>query len=350
MFNLSLKEAFQNKTILITGGTGTIGSALCRLLLQYEPRQIRIYSRDDTKQFKLSQELSDYTNVRYLIGNIRDKERLNRATKGIDYIFHVAALKHVEICEYNPFEATKTNVVGTENVIDAAITNNVDKFLLVSTDKATNPTNTMGVTKLLAERLVVSANIHKGDVETKFSVVRFGNVFGSRGSVIPLFIDQIRKGKQITVTNPSMTRFYMTIKEAAEFVIESLAQSIGGEIFIKKMPAVKTGDLADCIIDAVTEKYGIDKNEVTKTTIGAKEGERFHEILFTEHESLNCYELEDRFVIVPTKYLEDRDFSQYLSYPKSKEQEYSSTEVALMSKEEFMSLIHSFIEDNAKNE
>ncbi|MHA1353337.1 MAG: SDR family NAD(P)-dependent oxidoreductase [Candidatus Heimdallarchaeaceae archaeon] len=211
---------FKEKTILITGGTGTIGSALCKELLKYNPKQIRIYSRDDTKQFDLASELDEYENIRYLIGDVRDRERLFRATEGVDYIFHVAALKHVGICEYNPFESIKTNVIGTQNTIDAAIKNNIDKYLLISTDKATNPTNTMGATKLLAERLTVSANLYKGVAETKFSVVRFGNVFFSRGSVIPLFIKQIKKKKEITITDKEMTRFIMSIEEAAEFLLK----------------------------------------------------------------------------------------------------------------------------------
>ena len=167
MFSSTPKDAFKGKTILVTGGTGTIGSEICKQLLDYEPAQVRIYSRDDTKQFELSQDYRKQENIRYLIGDVRDRNRLSRAAEKVDFIFHVAALKHVVSCEYNPFEAIKTNVVGTENVIDAAIANEVGKVLLISTDKATNPTNTMGVTKLLAERLTVAANLHKGYAETR---------------------------------------------------------------------------------------------------------------------------------------------------------------------------------------
>ena len=341
MSQASLKEFYKGKNILITGGTGSIGSELCRELIKFEPKQIRIYSRDDTKQFQLEQELREYTNLRYLIGDVRDRVRLFRATEGIDLIFHVAALKHVGSCEYNPFEAIKTNVIGTENIIDAAIENKVQYFLLVSTDKATNPTNTMGVTKLLAERLTVAANLHKGYAKTLFSAVRFGNVFGSRGSVVQLFIRQILEDKKITITDPEMTRYFMTIKEATQFVLSSMMMSIGGEIFIKKMSAVKTGELAKGIIKAVSEEYNLNKDELKTEIIGTKPGERTHELLLTSEESSNCYDVEDRYVIVPSKYLAKTDFSPYFKYNKVEKREISSDkdemlsvdEIAVMTKE-----------------
>jgi len=344
MSHSSLKEFYQGKRILITGGTGTIGSEVCEELLQYNPEQIRVYSRDDTKQFHLEQKLKEFSNVRYLIGDVRDRNRLFKAAENIDLIFHIAALKHVEICEYNPFEAIKTNVVGTENVIDAAIANKVQKFLLISTDKATNPTNTMGVTKLLAERLTVAANLHKGKAETKFSVVRFGNVFGSRGSVVQLFVSQILDKKTITITNPSMTRYFMTIKEATQFVLSSMQLAIGGEIFIKKMSTTNIDNLAKGIIKALAEKYEIGEGEIKTQIIGEKPGERIHEILLTSHESTNCYEMEDRFVIVPSKYLRDRDFTPYLKYTKIEEREFSSDQATKMSINEIAEITKKYLE------
>jgi len=337
---------FKDKTILITGGTGTIGSAICRKLLKFNPKQVRIYSRDDTKQFNLSEELENFKNVRYLIGDVRDRDRLFRATEGVDYIFHVAALKHVGICEYNPFEAIKTNVIGTENAIDAAIKYNVDRFLLISTDKATNPTNTMGATKLLAERLTVSANLHKGHAKTNFSVVRFGNVLFSRGSVVPLFIKQIREKKEITITDPYMTRFIMTIDQAADFVISSMISSIGGEIFIKKMKSVNIGFLADTIIKTVSRSLNIESSQIKKRQIGFKAGERKHEILFTTYESHRCYEMEDKYVIIPEHYLKDKNYTQYHKYPKTKVSELTSDKVEQICENELEEMLQEYIKRN----
>lgn len=339
------QNIFENKTILITGGTGTIGKALCKKLISFSPRQIRIYSRDDTKQFELAAELKKYDFMRYLIGDIRDRDRLSRAAEGVDFIFHVAALKHVGICEFNPFEAIKTNAVGTQNLIDVAINQNVEKFLLISTDKATNPTNTMGVTKLLAERLTVSANIHRGEKRTGFSAVRFGNVFASRGSVIPLFFKQLQTDRTLTVTDPEMTRYVMSLDEAAEFVITSMIKAQGGEIFIKKMLAIKTQDLAEAFIEAYSNHFEISKDKIKIDIIGKKAGERIHETLFTAYEASNCYELEDRYVVLPEIASSDKDYTNYLNKPKTQLEDYTSEDVEMVSREDLLNMILDYFKE-----
>jgi FlaA1/EpsC-like NDP-sugar epimerase len=288
---------FTGKNILITGGTGSIGSEIVRQLLSLGPNVIRIYSRDEGKQFLLQQELREYGNVRFLIGDIRDRERLSFAMQDIDYVFHTAGLKHVPSCEYNPFEAIKTNVLGTQNLIDCCLEHNVEKVIAISTDKAANPANTMGTTKLLMEKLVTAANLYRGKKRTVFSSVRFGNVLGSRGSVVPLFIQQALARKPLTITDPEMTRFMMSISQAVRLVFRAAEVSEGGEIFILKMPVVKIADLADAIRFMVAES----RNEmpVPVEVIGLRPGEKIYEELMTEDEAKRAYEFENMFVIVP---------------------------------------------------
>lgn len=288
---------YKDKKILITGGTGTIGSQLTKRLLEEEPSVIRIFSRDEYKQFEMAQDFRGYTpQLRFLIGDIRDQQRLIRAMEGIDYVFHCAAMKHVPACEYNPFEAVQTNVVGTQNVIQAAIENKVKKVLFTSTDKAISPTNTYGATKLTAERLISAAELHKGAKSTVFSSVRFGNVMGSRGSVIPLFKKQIIEQRKITITDPNMLRYMMTPSQAIELILKANELALGGEVFVLKMPLIRMGDLAEVVIEQTKEQYGITEH-ISIEEIGLRPGEKRFEELMTDDEARIARETEEMYVI-----------------------------------------------------
>jgi len=292
-----MKNIFQGKNILVTGGTGSIGSAIVRKILPYEPNVIRVLSNDENGLFSLEQELTGYPNLRFLIGDVRDKERLLRAVESIDYVFHAAALKHVPLCEYNPFEAVNTNVLGTKNLIEVAMQANLEKFITISTDKAVNPINVMGATKLLAERLTTSINHYKGEKRTAFSSVRFGNVLHSRGSVVPLFIEQIAKGGPVIVTDPDMTRFVMSITAAVDLVLKAATMARGGEIFVLKMPALRIGDLAEVAIEEFAPRYGHSPGNIGTKIVGRRDGEKNHEELLTLDESAYTSETEDMFII-----------------------------------------------------
>lgn len=300
MKHLMKHDFISNKKILITGGTGSLGRELVFNILQYNPKVIRIFDVDETEQFDFQQELRGYeSTVRFLLGDIRDKERLNRATEDIDIIFHTAALKHVMACEYNPFEAVKTNILGMQNVIDAALNNNVGKVIFTSSDKAVNPSNTMGTTKLLAEKLMTAANYYKGARDCVFSSVRFGNVMGSRGSVIPLFKKQIKAGGPVTITDPTMTRFMMSMSQAVELVFRSAEISQGGEVFIFKMPTINILDLTEVLIDELAPRYGHQSGDINIDIIGIKPGEKMYEELMTEDEAIRSLERDDMFIILP---------------------------------------------------
>lgn len=334
---------FKNKRILVTGGTGSIGSVIVKELLKFKPRQIRVFSRDETKQFELMHAIDSKVPVNFLIGDVRDKDRLNMAMENIDIVFHVAALKHVVSCEKNPFEAVKTNVQGTQNIIDCAYANKVDKVVVISTDKATDPTNVMGCTKLLAEKLILSSFLYKGTKKTKFCCVRFGNVLGSRGSVVPLFINQLKHDQPITVTDPGMTRFTMSIPQAVQLVFKATKLIENREIFVLKMPVLTIKDLAEAVIEVYKEKHNINKDIPVKI-IGKLSGERIHEKLLTAEESEGALELDDMFIILPN--LLDPGsgykFSEENSYPKNKKAkvgDYSSGDIKKMSVTEIKKLL-----------
>jgi len=298
--NTSLEETFREKRILITGGTGSIGRALTKKLLQYQPAVVRVFSNDENAQFELEQELQEYgERLRFLVGDIRDKERLKRAVENIEIIFHAAALKHVPLCEYNPFEAIKTNVIGTQNMLEVAMDENVEKVITVSTDKAVNPTNVMGATKLLAERLTVAANYYRGIRRTVFSCVRFGNVLASRGSVVQLFERQIQNGGPVTLTDPYMVRFVMSIEKSTELVLKAAQMAKGEEIFIFKMPALQIRHLAEVMIQELAPKCSYDPKDIKIKIIGKRRGEKLYEELMTEDEAMNAYETEDMLVVLP---------------------------------------------------
>lgn len=291
-----MKDFFEGRNILITGGTGTVGRQLVYSLLPHKPNVVRIFSRDENKQFLLQKELRGRGNARFFIGDVRDKERLTHAMSGVDYVFHTAAMKHVNACEYNPFEAMKTNLIGSQNVIESALEAGVKKVILTSTDKATNPCNTMGVSKLFAERLFTAANYYKGRAETLFSAVRFGNVLGSAGSALPLFKQQIESGGPVTVTDPDMTRFVLTKEQALDLVFKSTRLAKGGEIFILKMPVVVLKDLVEAMINI----YAPDrKNKIEIQRIGIQPGEKPYEELMTEEEVTRAVETDDMFILLP---------------------------------------------------
>ena len=291
-----LKTFFKNKNILVTGGTGSIGQNIVSSLLEYDPQKIIIFSKDDSKQYLMKQKYIQHKNVYFHLGDIREYDSVEYVTKGIDLVFHVAALKQVPVCEEHPFEAVKTNVVGSENLIKACINNKVKKVVNISTDKAVNPTNTMGATKLIAEKLFKNANFMINNHLTKFCTVRFGNVLNSRGSVIPLFIDQAKDGEALTVTDSRMTRFIMTISDAAKLTINSAYYSMGGEIFIFKMNAVNILTLAETI-KKFFEKNG--SQALTIKQIGIRPGEKLYEELLHSNEVEHIVEDDELLVILP---------------------------------------------------
>jgi UDP-N-acetylglucosamine 4,6-dehydratase len=304
-----MASIFQDKNILVTGGTGSIGREIVRKVLQYKPNVVRVFNNDETELFNMEQELGNYPNIRFLVGDVRDKERLQRAVEGIDFVFHAAALKHVPLCEYNPFEAVKTNVLGTQNLIEAAMEEEVEKLITISTDKAVNPVNVMGATKLLAERLTVSANYYRGTRRTVFSCVRFGNVLDSRGSVVPLFREQIKRGGPVTITDPDMTRFVMSIPRAVDLVLKAAEIARGGEIFIFKMRALHIRDLAEVMIEELAPHYGYAPESVRIEISGKRAGEKLYEELLTEDEALNVSETGDMFVVTAAKNRERKSLS-----------------------------------------
>src|SRR3989344_3116781 len=289
------KSTVDGKIVLVTGGTGSIGSEIVRHLLKTKARQIRVFSRDEHKQHELKGELGHDKRLRFLIGDIRDKERMDFAFKGVDICFHAAALKHVPVCEYNPFEAVKTNIIGTQNIIDIALRHNIEKVLAISTDKAADPASVLGASKLMMERLITAANATIGQNRTRFASVRFDNVLTSRGSVINLWRQQIAAGKPVTVTDERATRFFMEIPDAVQLVFSALSHMQGGEIFVLKMrPPRLVLDFAKDMI----QKYGRGKQTQIKL-IGLRPGEKLHETLLTEDESEHSIELKDMFVILP---------------------------------------------------
>jgi len=281
---------FKGKKILITGGTGSLGTALTKKLLETDVDTIRIFSRDELKQTEMRTKIVD-DRLRFLIGDIRDKERLSRALEDINIVIHAAALKHVPVAEYNPFEAVKTNVYGTQNLIEACLDQNVEIALAIGTDKAVAPFNTYGATKFLMERLFVSANFYKGNRNIKFLCVRYGNVLGSRGSIIPTFVQQIKNNKDITITDPNMTRFNITMNQALELVFRALNNGQGGEVFIPKLKAYTVGDVRDAVMELMASK--------NKTNIiSVRPGEKFHESLISNDEIRNTYENAEDYMIL----------------------------------------------------
>ena len=281
---------FDNKSILITGGTGSFGKLYVKTLLErYNPKKIIIYSRDELKQFEMQQVFNEPC-MRYFIGDVRDGNRLRRAMRGVDYVIHAAALKQVPAAEYNPMECIKTNIYGAENVIDAALDNDVEKVIALSTDKAASPVNLYGATKLASDKLFVAANNISGGHKTLFSVVRYGNVVGSRGSVVPFFQAQVDNGSDhLPITHPEMTRFWISLQDGVDFVLKNFQRMLGGETFIPKIPSIKITDLATSIAPDLKQKI-----------IGIRPGEKLHEVMCPADDSYHTFEYNDHYVISPS--------------------------------------------------
>ncbi|MFL1676570.1 SDR family NAD(P)-dependent oxidoreductase [Paenibacillus dendritiformis] len=326
---------FCGKKILIIGGTGTIGTGLLDCLLAYNPAVIRVFSRDEYKQFKLQQQYREYSNIRYLIGDVRDYPRVVRAMEDIDYVFHAAAMKHVPACEYNPFEAVQTNIIGTQNVIQASLECSVSKVIFTSTDKAIAPTNTYGASKLMAERLISAAQYQAGSKETVFAAVRFGNIMGSRGSVIPLFIKQISENRKLTLTSSKMSRFMMTLDQATNLTLRAMELARGGEVFVLKMPVIKILDLAEVLIQEVSTLLGFQHSNVIIDEIGLRAGEKLYEELMSEEEATMSLEIPDMFII-PSPYLKKHSYD---NAGRAKKSSYSSRSNPSLSKSEIRKII-----------
>jgi len=282
---------WNDKVVLVTGGTGSFGKTFIRIMLEeFHPAKLIVYSRDELKQHEMRVAGFDHPSLRYFIGDVRDLERMKRAMQGVDIVVHAAALKQVPACEYNPMEAVKTNILGTSNVINAALDRGVEKVMALSTDKAVNPVNLYGATKLAAEKLVVQSNAYAGQqYVTRLSCVRYGNVVGSRGSVVPVFLRQ-RENGALTITDKRMTRFWLSLEQGVRFVIRNIEHMEGGEVFVPKIPSMKVVDLAKAIAPDAELKY-----------IGIRPGEKLHEMLITRDESRSTVELEDMYVVQPVE-------------------------------------------------
>jgi len=332
---MTWKTYLKNKIILITGGSGSIGSHLVESLTNSECNSIRVLSNNEHELYLLQRKFSHSDKLRYLLGDVRDKNRLIIAAKDVDIVFHAAALKHVPLCETNPFDAVQTNVIGTQNTIEACITQNVEKFVFISTDKAANPMSTLGATKLLAERLSIAAMSYKGSSKTKMYCVRFGNVFGTRGSVVELFFNQIKNKKPVTITDKNMTRFTMTPNDAVELILSTVELANGGEVFVLKMKSIKIIDM----VNAMIELYG-NGEKYTINEIGIRQGEKMHEELITEEEMVRARVFNNLYVI-PRHGSNDYD-----KYPKL-EKSYSSNSVNTLTIEEIKNDIKSFQFDDS---
>lgn len=276
----------RDKSVLVTGGTGSFGRKFIRKILQTDVKKVIVFSRDELKQYEMAQEFHD-DRLRFFIGDVRDKDRLYRAFDGVDIVIHAAAMKHVEACEYNPFEAVKTNINGAQNIIEAAIDRGVEKVIALSTDKACSPINLYGATKLASDKLFVAANSYVGDKKTRFSVVRYGNVVGSRGSVVPFF-QKVKESSIIPITDERMTRFWITLEQGVQFVLDGLMNMNGGEIFVPKIPSMKVIDLAKAIAPDCQIKI-----------VGIRAGEKLHEAMITEDDARRTVEFKDYYVIQP---------------------------------------------------
>jgi FlaA1/EpsC-like NDP-sugar epimerase len=336
-----MNNYYKGKTILVTGGVGSIGSEIVRKLLTFYPKAVRIMDINESGLFHMENEL-DNPRARFLVGDIRDKDRLRLASRGVDIIFNASALKHVPLCEYNPFEAIKTNIVGTQNIIDVAYDEHVKKAITISTDKAVNPASVMGATKLLAERITILANRYVDKKATCYSIIRFGNVLLSNGSVVPLFKQQIENGGPVTITDSEMTRFTMGIPDAVNLVLKATTIANGGEIFILKMKALRIIDLVDAMVEMAHNK------SISKKLIGMRVGEKLHEELLTEEEARKAYENEEMFIVMPNPPLNRYDtITTPKGFKKTENKIWASNKVVLLSKREIQEILEGVLNEKS---
>lgn len=304
-------DEFKGKKILVTGGTGSVGTGIVKQLIKFNPNNIRILSNDENSIFEMRRKFPKESNLTFMVGDVRDKDRIKLAIRDIDIVFHAAAMKHIDICEQNPFDAVKTNVIGTSNLIEAALLENVSKFIFISTDKATSPSSTLGASKLLAERITQDAGSYRGLGKTKFAIVRFGNVLGSRGSVFQIFRDQLKNGKSLTITNQKMTRFIMSISDAASLILKVTNIAKDGEIFILKMPSVNILDLGKTMAEVYKSRNPDSKTSSIKIS-KVRDKERMHEFLITPTEIPYCHDIGTMYKISKIeskKKISTKDFS-----------------------------------------
>lgn len=324
-----MKKIFKDKIIFITGA-GSIGEELLAQIIKFDIDSVRIFDNSELKLHTIKERYKNDKRIKIILGDIRDRDRLSIAMRDVDIVFHTAALKHVSFCEDNPIDAVKTNVFGTQNLIDVCIKENVEKLINISTDKATNPINVMGATKLLSERMIVSACSYKGKIGTIFANVRFGNVLGSSGSVVPIFRKQIKEKKEITVTNENMTRFMMLVDDAVRLIFKATEIAKDGDIFILKMPSVRIMDLANAMIN----KYG--KEDIKIHIIGMQEGEKMHESLLTDEEAYMSYE-NDELIVIPHR--DNISYYIYNDFNKMDVKNVSSDDNEFLTIEEIMVML-----------
>lgn len=324
--------SMDGQTVLVTGGGGFIGSALVEHLVDSGPTTVRVFDNDEQRLFATRQRLgARREDLEFVVGDLRDRDRVAEAVRGVDTVFHAGAMKHVGFGEYNPAQTVATNVRGTRNLLRAAGAEGVDALTAVSTDKASNPTSVMGATKLIMERLVAAANVRAGTDGMSLNCVRFGNVLGSPGSVVPVFLDQVRQGGPLTVTDPDMTRFLMSVDRAVELILKGNDRGADGEVVVLKMPAFRLGDLVEAIVETWAPRYGYDPADVPIDYVGRRPGERVHEKLVSRDEIPKAREYEDMFVIVPET--DDREVENTL------DGEYTSADADRLSKAELVEMI-----------
>jgi len=335
---------FKGKKIVVTGGTGSIGRGIVKRVLSDNAKNVVVFSNDEHSQYKMEREFHD-KRLTFIIGDIRDEDRVNYAVKGTDIVFHAAALKHVDRCEFNPFEAVTVNIFGTNNIINAASKENVKKVISISTDKAVNPTSVLGSTKLLAEKLISAESFHRKS-NTIFSSVRFGNVLNSRGSIIPHIKTQIQKGGPVTLTHKKMKRYFMTTEESVNLIISASKLAIGGEVFVLKMPVVLLSDLFETVIEYFAPKYGYKQSDIKTKIIGMKPGEKLFEYLITDFEMERVLETRDFLIIPPS--LDINQKNKYLGAKKPKNIK-STLEPKSLNKKQILSILNKSFKEEKKS-